>query len=269
MDNEDKKIYEVINQYYYDIESSKIYFGTFKIWKLRKDRLLIFLTLIACSFLTVLSVFFIILNAMNLLTIGSYIHIFASGYTVWIIYISSLVLSVLCYIYIEDKKLVILKSKYNKEKLIDIQQMWIKENIPSNINKKVLIDKISGWESTHKVLSSYNNNFHATGKIFQSSQFNALFKVLLSVFPIIISVSLLNGISLEELSVKDPTTYAILVVYLIGFIVIFVFTYSSLKPFFARLICHIDGNKSKNTYRFNIFNKMLLNHITIKELHES
>ena len=269
MNNEDRKVYEIVNQYYYDIESSKIYFGTFRIWKLRQGRLWSCLALIFCAFLAVSSIFIIILNAMNLLEAGSNTHILASSNTIWIIYILSLLSYVVCYIYIEDKKFGILKRKYDKEKLVDIQQIWIKENLPADINKKILIDKIVDWENTHRLLLFYSNEFHTTGKIFQSSHFSAFFKVILSVFPIIISVNILNGISFEEFSVENPITYLTFVVYAIVFIATIGFTYSSLKPPFERLLCHIDGNKSKRAYRFNIFNRMLSNHITIKELNES
>ena len=63
--------------------------------------------------------------------------------------------------------------------------------------------------------------------------------------------------------------YLTLIVYLIIFIVVVVFTYSLLRPSLERLLCHIDGHKSKGAYRFNIFNSMLSNHVTIKELNES
>ena len=159
--------------------------------------------------------------------------------------------------------------QYNKEKISDIQQIWIKESLPSNVNKKILIDKMVEWESTHRVLESYNNEFHATGKIFQSSHFNALFKVILSVFPLVLSVNVLNGISLEDFSAENPMIYLTLIVYLIIFIVVIVFTYSLLRPSLERLLCHIDGHKSKGAYRFNIFNSMLSNHVTIKELNDS
>lgn len=269
MNNEDKKVYEIVNQYYYDIESSKIYFDTFKIWRLREERLWSCLALIMCFFLAVASIFIIILNAMNLLEADSNIHNIASSYFIWVVYILSLLLYVGCFIHIEDKKLGILKRRYNKEKLVDIQQVWIRENLPSNINKKILIDKIVDWENTHRVLRFYSNEFHTTGKMFQSSNFNAFFKAILSVLPIIISVNILNGLSLEEFSVENPITYLTFVVYIIISVAILGFTYSLLKPPFERLLCHIDGNKSKRAYRFNIFNRMLSNHVTIKELNES
>jgi hypothetical protein len=269
VNNEDRKVYEIVNQYYYDIESSKIYFGTFRIWKLRQGRLWSYLALIICAFLSVSSIFIIILDAMNLLEAGSNTYILASNYTIWVIYILSLLLYVGCYIYIEEKKFNILKSKYNKEKLVDIQQIWIKENLPSNINKKILIDKIVDWENTHRLLLFYSNEFHTTGKILQSSHFNAFFKVILSVLPVLISVNILNGISFEDFSVENPITYLTFVFYAIVVIAMIGFIYSSLKPPFERLLCHIDGNKSKRAYRFNIFNRMLSNHVTIKELSES
>ena len=269
MNNEDKKVYEVINQYYYDIESSKIYFGTFKVWELRGDILLVYTSLVIYFFLVVSNIFVILLNAFNLLDKDTYIHVYASSFWIWVVYISSLMIYLGYCLFVEKKKMEILKNKYNEEKLTDIQKMWIKENLPSNINKKILIEKMIEWENTHKILESYSNEFHATGKFFQSSHFNAFFKVILSVFPLIISVHILNGISLEDFSAQNPMIYLTLIVYLIIAIVILIFTYSLLRPSLERLLCHIDGDKSKGAYRFNIFNRMLLSHVTIKELNES
>lgn len=269
MNNEDKKVYEVINQYYYDIESSKIYFGTFKVWNLRGDRLLVYTSLIVYSFLAVLNILVIFLNALKLLNKDTYIYTYASSYMIWIVYISSLLIYFGYCLYIEKQRLGILKTNYNKEKLTDIQKIWIQNNLPSNINKKILIDKMGEWEDTHRILESYSNEFHTTGKFFQSSHFNSLFKVILSVFPLIISVNILNGISIEDFSAENPTLYLTLIVYLIVAIGVIVFTYSLLKPSLERLICHIDGNKSKGAYRFNVFNRMLSNHVTIKELNKS
>gem|GEM_PF-6267727 len=269
MNNEDKKVYGLINQYYYDIESSKIYFGTFRIWKLRRKRLWIFLALIICFFLAIFSVFVILLNAMNLIKVNSIIHNVASSYIIWIVYILSLILYVGCFMHIEDRKFDILKIRYNKENIVDIQHAWIKENLPSTVNKKILINKIVEWEDTNIALNFYSNEFRMTGKIFQSSHFNVVFKAILSVFPIIISVNLLNGISIEEFSAENPISYLLIMIYIVIFIVILGVTYGSMRPLFERLLCHIDGHKSKGTYRFNIFKKMLSNHVTLKELNES
>ena len=96
-----------------------------------------------------------------------------------------------------------------------------------------------------------------------------IFKALLSVFPIVISVNLLNGISIEEFSAENPISYLFFMIYIIIFIVILGVTYGSLRPQFERLLCHIDGHKSKGRYRFNIFKQMLFNHVTLKELNES
>lgn len=269
MNNEDKKVYEVINQYYYGIESSKIYFGTFKVWKLREDRLLVYVSLMVYFFLAALNIITICLNAFKLINKNTYIYTYASGYTIWIVYISSLLIYFGYCLYVEKQKLGILKRKYNKEKLIDIQKIWIQNNLPSNVNKKILIDKMVEWENTHKILESYSNELHTTGKFFQSSYFNALFKVILSVFPLIISVNILNGISIEDFSAENPLIYLTFIAYLIIAIGILVFTYSLLRPSLERLLCHIDGHKSKGAYRFNIFKRMLSNHVTIKELNES
>lgn len=269
MNNEDKKIYEIVNQYYYDIESSKIYFGIFKVWKLRGDRLLVYASLIVYFFLAALNILVIFLNAFKLLNKNTYIYAYASSYMIWIVYISCLLIYFGYCLYMEKQKLGILKKSYNKDKLIDIQKMWIQNNLPSNINKKILIDKMVQWENTHKILESYSNEFHTTGKFFQSSHFNTLFKVILSVFPLIISVNILNGISIEEFSAENPMIYLTLIVYLIIVIEVLVFTYSLLRPSLERLLCHIDGNRSKRAYRFNIFNRMISNHVTIKELNES
>lgn len=269
MSNEDRKVYEIVNQYYYDIESSKIYFGTFKVWKLRRGRLLVYASLIVYFFLAVLNILVILLNAFELLNENTYIYTYASSYMIWIVYILSLLIYFGCCLYVEKQKLGILKRGYNKEKLIDIQKIWIQNNIPSNINKKILIDKIAEWENTHKILESYSNEIHATGRFFRSSYFNAFFKIILSVFPLMISVNILNGISIEDFSAENPMIYLTIIVYLIIAIGVLVFTYNLLRPSLERLLCHIDGNKSKGAYRFNVFNRMLSHHVTIKELNES
>ena len=160
--NEDKKVYEIVNKYYYDIESMTVYFKRYWIFSEKFEHkgiawLMLFLML-SVSYHAIM----VIVMESSILQQAFPIYIYDSKILGWILYFISLVIYVAVLMFIDSKKTVILENKYGSRDIQLIQDKWLKENLPESFNSFNLVSKSTEWFKTyHKV---NHNDFLSTGK---------------------------------------------------------------------------------------------------------
>ena len=265
--NQDKKVYEIVNEYYYDIESITVYFKRYCIFSKKFEHkriawLMLFLML-SISYHAIM----VIIMESSILQEAFPIYTYDSKILGWIVYFVSLVIYVAMLMFIDSKKAAILKGKYGSNKIQLIQDKWLKENLPESINSFNLVSKSTEWFKTyHKV---NHNDFLSTGKLLQNSKVNIIMKNVLAAIGLSISAKFLGEVEVSEIASKYPNKTVLIASNLFLLVLLCLFLYSLFQIFARRFISAIDGRNSKSSYRFNVFNRMLLHHVTIKELHES
>lgn len=87
----------------------------------------------------------------------------------------------------------------------------------------------------------------------------------MAVIGLSISAKFLGGVEVSEIASKYPNETVLIAFNLFILILLCLFLYSLFQIFARRFISAIDGRNSKSSYRFNIFNRMLLHHVTLKD----
>ncbi len=260
--NKNKKIYEIVNQYYYDVESITVYFKGYNIFskKFKHKKIACIMFFLAVS-ITYHAIMVVTMESL-ILQQAIPIYIYESKAKGWGLYILSLVIYVAFLIFIDTRKTAILQCKYGSKKIQLIQDKWIKDNLPESMNAFSLVNKSTEWfQSYHKV--NYND-FLATGKLLQNSKFNIVIKNLIGVLGISLSAIFLGGIKISEIASKYPNETVLIGFNLFALILLCVFLYGFFQIFAKRFFSALDGKNSKSSYRFNVFNRMLLHHVTLK-----
>ena len=264
-------VYELVNKYYYEIVSSKVYFGN-SIRNMTKGKLFL-LGLILLLFLsTILSILLIILNSVNLMLLFKDTLIFnhqISKAIGWVTYVISLLGLFYLLMFVQKKKFEILKAEYGSDRIIRIQEEWIDRNIPADINKMKIINSSNQWLKSHKTISVAQGDLIQPKTFFQGPILSTVVKLSLPIALLSISTMFLGQHTAQDLTKENPTSVLTLIIYMIIIIAIVSYAYVPIKIFLYRMASHIDGKNSKSKYRFDIFNKMLLNHVTLKDLNES
>ncbi|CAN6960197.1 hypothetical protein NYA8BAC_01011 [Psychrobacter okhotskensis] len=261
--NQDEKVYEIVNKYYYDIESITVYFKRYCIFSKRFEHkgiawLMLFLML-SISYHAIM----VIVMESSILQSVFPIYIYKSKILGWIFYLASLAVYVAVLLFINSRKTDILESKYGSKDIQIIQDKWLKNNLPENMNSFSLVSKSTEWfQSYHKV---NHNEFLSTGKLLQNSKINIIMKNFLAVIGLSISAKFLGGVEVSEIASKYPNETVLIAFNLFILILLCLFLYSLFQIFARRFISAIDGRNSKSSYRFNIFNRMLLHHVTLKD----
>ena len=261
--NQDRKIYEMVNKYYYDIESITVYFKSYCIFsKNFKHRRVALLMLCLMSSIAYHAVMIVIMES-SILQDALPIYVYKSKYLGWMLYFVSLAVYVVVLLFIDSRKTNILESKYGSKDIQLVQDKWVENNLPENVNSFSLVSKSTEWfQSYHKV---NHNDFLSTGKLLQNSKINIIMKNVLAAMGLSISAKFLGGAEVSEVASKYPNETVLIAFNLLLLIFLCLFLYSIFQVFGRRFVSAIDGRNSKSSYRFNIFNRMLLHHVTLKD----
>ena len=261
--NQDEKVYEIVNKYYYDIESITVYFKRYCIFSKRfEHKRIAWLMLFLMLSISYHAIMVIVMESSILQSVFP-IYIYKSKILGWIFYLASLTVYVAVLLFINSRKTDILESKYGSKDIQIIQDKWLKNNLPENMNSFSLVSKSTEWfQSYHKV---NHNEFLSTGKLLQNSKINIIMKNFLAVIGLSISAKFLGGVEVSEIASKYPNETVLIAFNLFILILLCLFLYSLFQIFARRFISAIDGRNSKSSYRFNIFNRMLLHHVTLKD----
>lgn len=261
--NQNQRVHEIVNKYYYDIESITVYFKRYCIFSKRFEHKRI--AWVMLFLMLSISYHAIMVVAMESSILQKYIpiHIYENNYLGWILYISSLIAYVLVIIFIDSKKREILELRYGSKNIQEVQDKWIEKNLPKDVNILKLVNKNTEW------FQSYNkfnyNDVLSTGKLIQNSKVDIVMKNIFAFLGVAFSAKFLGGIEVSEVAAKYPNEAVQIVFSLFLLILLLLFLYSMFQVFAKRLIAAVDGRSSKASYRFNVFNKMLLHHVTLKD----
>lgn len=266
--DEKLRFYEFVNKYYYDIESMKVYFGSYLIWK-QGYRAIVSVIMIVSLFLSIYH--FLLIITFNALKIfNSNIFNFYGSYSasmIWVGYIISLIIYVLTLVFIEIKKTNILYDKYHVNSMKDVQSIWLADNLPNSLNKFKLVNKSYEWLNNYRKIQ-YKSNINING-IMDNKVFDIILNNMIPFIGIAIFASLFGDYPVKDLLTNYPKDSVSLIISIIVLGVMFLFLFSMVKMFLYRLISAIDGYNSKNFYRMDRFNIMLLQHVTLDELEKS
>lgn len=261
--NNRKKIYELVNSYYYDVESITVYFNRYCIFSENFKHKKVAFTIIFLMLSVIYHAVMVIIQESPVLQKYTPIHVYENLYLGWILYVASLIAYVLVIMFIDGKKKEILELRYGSKNIQEIQDKWLKDNLPEDINLLNLIDKNNEWYQRYYKFN-YNDAL-STGRLIQNSKVNMIMKNTLAFLGVAFSAKFLGGIEVSEIATKYPNETVQIVFNLFLLTLSLLFLYGIFQVFAKRLIAALDGRNSKASYRFNVFNRMLLHHVTLKD----
>lgn len=255
----DKKVWELVNQYYYDICSSKVVFNGIRESHDIHEKNEFYEILFIYIFVFICLIIEWLFKTRNLEQV--YWMISLSG--VWFIFF---------WLWWNKRTIEILKEKYSirfssNRNIREVQEKWIQVNL-GNINKKTLLDICV---ERHKINKQFKyDEFRSFKSIKPISVFfiKQVVVVILSITSLYFFGDKLGNIIIPEMS--DTLLKGLLIgIYLVLIIIGLVYIIElSIRPLLQRFFAKLDRSRSLNEYRFNFFVSMLSSHIQIGELLE-
>lgn len=259
------KVFELVNKYYYDFVSSKIYFKTFKVWEMGKEQKQVFYVLLIHFILILTSILGIIFNSFGITFEKLNFNNIKMCY-LWFGYIYSLIVFSCLVVFIEDRIIKILRERFQTKNFAEMQEKWLNNNLPNSINKSKLIKKMQLWFEKNQKIVKQSNDFLFAEQVLQNKKISVAIYSLISVFFMALSSIVFDNNSLQVIASKSPNMAIAIILLILIYIVIALFVFSILSKLFIRFFNFLDGENSKSSRRFNLFYKMLSHNITIKEI---